>query len=60
MSDKETINGAELGIGIKSTNAWLLFKLIKSLFFSLSRRPSPLQQQSQQRMKQEMAWAVFA
>lgn len=33
VSDKETINGVALAKGIKSTHAWLLFKLIKGSFF---------------------------
>lgn len=33
VSDKETINGVALAKGIKSTHAWLLFKLIKGFFW---------------------------
>lgn len=37
VSDKETINGVALAKGIKSTHAWLLFKLIKGSFFREAR-----------------------
>lgn len=37
VSDKETINGVALAKGIKSTHAWLLFKLIKGCFFGEAR-----------------------
>lgn len=58
VSDKETINRVALAKGIKSTHAWLLFKLIKGPFLLI--------QQSQQIKKQETAlafllsWQIFS
>lgn len=64
LSDKETINGAELAKGIKSTHARPLFKLIKGPPFFLE-RPGLLIQQRRQIKKQEtvlafvLSWQIF-
>jgi len=57
VTDKETINGAALAKGIKSTHARPLFKLIKGFFLG-----GQLSQcnKDKQRKKQETALAILA
>lgn len=55
VSDKETINGVALAKGIKSTHAWLLFKLIKGSFFL----GGQVYLYNKERKKQETAQAIL-